>query len=114
MASDSEVAEHEMIVETMETETCLVFEEIRDSRSPFATWEISPFAGHLEVMLAVPDLGNFSWTSCTHLNCSTDQKHINECRKIKDIKVGDDALALPWNLKVRLFPTKRWDVTITP
>jgi hypothetical protein len=61
-------------------------------------------------MLAVPNLGNFSWTSCTHPNCSTDQKHINERRKIKDTKVGDDALAPPWNLKVSLFPTKRWDV----
>jgi len=36
-ASDDEVAEHEMIMETMDTETRRIFEEIRDSRSPFAT-----------------------------------------------------------------------------
>jgi hypothetical protein len=40
-ASDDEVAEHEQIVETMESETRRIFEEIRDSRSPFATWEMS-------------------------------------------------------------------------
>jgi len=61
-------------------------------------------------MLAVPNLGDFSWTSCTHLNCPTDQKHINEHRKIEDTEVGDDALAPPWKLKVSLFPTKRRDV----
>ena len=107
-ASDDEVSEHEMIVETMESGTRCIFEEIRDSRSPFATWEI--FAGPLEVLLAIPNLGDFSWASCTHPNCSTGQKHINEHRKVADIKVGDDALAPPWNLKVSLFPTKRWDV----
>ena len=110
-ANDDEVAEHNMIVETMEREMRRIFEEIRDSRSAFATWEItSPFASPPEVMLAVPNLGKFSWTSCTHLNCSTDQKHINEHRKNADIKVGEDALVPPWNMEVSLFPTKRWDV----
>jgi len=106
-ASDDEDAEHKMIVETMESETRRVFDEIRDSRSPFATWEMkSPFAGPLEVMLAVPNLGNFSWTSCTYPECPTDEKHINERKKIEDIKVGVDALTPPWNLNVSLFPPK--------
>jgi hypothetical protein len=108
--ASNKVAERKMIMEAMESETRRIFEEIRDSRSPFATWEIkSPFTGPLEAMLAVPNLGIFSWTYCTHPSCSTDQKHINEFRKIKDIKVGDDALAPPWKLGVSLFPTKRWE-----
>jgi hypothetical protein len=37
-----------MIVETMESETRRIFEEIRDSRSPFATWEIKV---HLQVLV---------------------------------------------------------------
>jgi hypothetical protein len=93
-ASDDEDTEHEMIVEIMESETRCIFDEIRDSRSPFATWEMkSPFAGPLEVMLTVPNLGNFSWTSCTYPEYPTDEKHINERKKIEDIKVGVDALA---------------------
>jgi hypothetical protein len=99
--SDDEVAEREKIVETMGSETRRVFEDIRDSRSPFATWEMtSPFAGPLEVMLAIPSLGDFSWTSCTDPNCSTDPKYITERLKNADIKEGDDALAPPWNLEV--------------
>jgi len=110
-ASGGEVVEREKIVETMGSETRRIFEDIRDSRSPFATWEIkSPFAGSLEVMLAVPNLGDFSWTFCTEPNCSTDPKHIEEFLKTADIKEGDDALAPPWNLEVSLFPAKRWDV----
>jgi len=59
-ASDDEAVAHEMIVQTMESETRRIFDEIRDSRDPFATWEIkSPFAGPLEVMLVVPNLGIF-------------------------------------------------------
>ena len=109
--SDDEVSEHKMIAETMESETRHIFEEIRDSQSPFATWEMkSPFAGPLEVMLAVPNLGTFSWTSCTHPNCSTDKKHINENLRTAAIEVGDDALTSPWHLEVSFFPTKRWDV----
>ncbi|KIM88062.1 hypothetical protein PILCRDRAFT_63060 [Piloderma croceum F 1598] len=105
-ASDDEVAEREKIVETMESETRRIFEVIGDSHLPFATWEIkSPFAGPLEVMLAVPNLGVFSWTSCTHPNCSTDQTHINKRRKTADIK-EDDAVAPLWNLEESLFPTK--------
>ena len=105
---DDEVAEHNMIVGTMESKMRRIFEETRDSCLPFATWEIkSPFVGPLEVMLAVPNLGKFSWTFCT---CSTDQEHINEHQKIADTKVGDDALAPPWNLELSLFPTKCWDV----
>jgi hypothetical protein len=106
-ASDDEVPERGKIVETMESEMRRIFEVIRDSRLPFATWEMkSPFAGPREVMLAVPDLRVFSWTSCTHPDCSTDEKHIKEPRKTADIKERD-ALAPPWNLKVSLFPTKR-------
>jgi hypothetical protein len=49
-----------MIIETMESETRRIFEEIRDSSSPFGTWEItSPFAGSYDVMCAIPSLGNF-------------------------------------------------------
>ena len=93
-------------VETMESETRRIFEVIRDSHLPFATWEIkSPFASPREVMLAVPDLGDFSWTSCTHPDGSTDKKHIRKRRKTADIKERD-ALAPPWNLKVSLFPYK--------
>jgi hypothetical protein len=107
-AGDDEVAEQTVIVEAMESETRSIFQEARDSGLPFATWEMkSPLAGPHEVMLAVPNLGNFSWTSCTHPNCTIDQKRINEFRKIKDIKVGEDALAPPWKLKASLFPTKR-------
>jgi hypothetical protein len=107
-ASDDEDAAHEMIlVETMESETRRIFNEIRDSLDPFATWEIkSPFAGPLEVMLAVPNLGNFSWMSCTYPECLTDKKHINELKKTESIKMGVDALAPPWNVNVSLFPPK--------
>ncbi|KIM77402.1 hypothetical protein PILCRDRAFT_12041 [Piloderma croceum F 1598] len=72
---------------------------IRDSSSPFATWEIkSLFASPLEVMLAVPKLGNFFWTLCTYPKFSTDPKHVKELRKIEGTKVGADALAPPWNV----------------
>jgi hypothetical protein len=107
-ASGGEVVEREKIVEAMGSETRRIFEDIRDSCSPFATWEMKcPFAGPLEVMLAVPNLGDFSWTFCTEPNFSTDPKHIKERLKTADIK---DAPAPPWNLEVSLFPTKRWDV----
>lgn len=113
-ASDDEDAEHKMIVETMESETCHIFDEIRDSRSPFATWEMkSPFAGPPEVMLTVPNLGKFLWTPCAHPECLAHEKHINERKKIEGIKVGVDALTPPWNLNVSLFPQKRWDADYT-
>ena len=109
--SDDVVTEHGKIVETMEKETRRIFEDIRDSRSPFAPWVMkSPFTGPLEVMFAVPDLvGDFSWTSCTHLDCSTDVKHIKEHEKITNIKTGVDVMAPPWHLEVNLFATKRQD-----
>jgi hypothetical protein len=106
-ASDNEDAAQEMILATMESETRRIFDEIRDSRDPFVTWEIkSPFAGPLEVMLAVPNLGIFSWTSCTYPECLTNEKHINEVKRNKNIKVGVDALAPPWNVNVSLFTAK--------
>jgi hypothetical protein len=49
-AADDEVVRHLMIMETMESKTCRIFKEIRDSSSPFGTWEIkSPFAGSHDV-----------------------------------------------------------------
>ncbi|KIM73494.1 hypothetical protein PILCRDRAFT_726182 [Piloderma croceum F 1598] len=86
-ATDDEVAHHLIIVETMESETRRIFEEIRDSSSPFATWKItSPFAGSYEVMRAIPSLGNFSWKLCTYLECSTDPKRGDERKKINHVK----------------------------
>lgn len=109
-ANDDEVTEREKIVEAMDGETRRAFEAIRDSGLPFATWEMkSPFAGPEEVMLAIPKLRVFSWTSCNYPDCSTD--HIGERQKIAAIYAGDDAINPPWKLEVSLFPTKRRDVT---
>ena len=61
-------------------------------------------------MFAVPDLvGDFSWSSCTHPDCSTDVKHIKKHEKIANIKTGVDVMAPPWHLEVNLFSTKRRD-----
>jgi len=84
----------QMIMGTMESETRCIFEVIRESGSPLATWKMAgPFAGPREVV-AVRKLTDFLWTYYTNPEDSTDP-YIKERQKIKHTKVPDDARATP-------------------
>jgi hypothetical protein len=96
------------IVETMESETRRIFEELRESFSPMGTWEMKSISvGSREVMTAVPNLGKFSWMTCTDDRCLTIPKRQNEREKVEYTVVGPDAKAPPWNLNVRSFSHNR-------
>jgi hypothetical protein len=91
----SKEVDHQMIVGTMESEMRRIFEVIRESGSPFATWKMtSPFAGPHEVMVAVRKLRDFLWTYCINPEYSTDP-YIKERQKIKQTRIADAARATP-------------------
>jgi len=86
----------EALVERMDSKTRRIFEEMAKSRSPLGTWEMrSISAGSVDVMAVVPNLGNFSWTTC-----SKKPNHQKQKVGIGQLLVGPDALAPPWSFPV--------------
>ncbi len=76
-----------------------VFEGIRKSMSPLATWEMKSLStGSPEVMTAVLTLGEFSWTFCTADDCNTNTKHKKVKERADEVFVGPDAQTTPWSL----------------
>jgi len=72
---------------------------MRKHLSPLGTWEMkSTCAGPDEVMISVPNLGNFARVSCTDEACLTTLKHQNEREKVACAVVGPDAQDPPWIL----------------
>ena len=95
----------EAIMNTMETETRRIFEEMRESRSSLGTWEIKSVAvGSTEVMKAVGTLSKFPWTTCSEV-----LKHEKQREAVRETKVGVDARDPPWNLNVCSFAPKLVD-----
>ena len=95
-----------LVLETMNNNTRLIFEDMRKSKTPLATWEFKNLkAGTVEVLTAVPNLGRFSWTYCNPPNCSSHEKG----RKLVELspKVGPDAQAPPWSLPVCSYSLNR-------
>lgn len=87
------------IVETMEDDVRHIFTEMRDSKAPLATWEMKSLGvGHGEVMVAVPNLGTFSWTLCKASNCPKVSRHRLAIKRVAEVVVGPDAQNPPWSL----------------
>jgi len=87
------------IAETMEDDVRHIFTEMRDSKSPLATWEMKSLgAGLLEVMVAVPNLGTFSWPFCKASNRHKVSRHRLAMKRVAEVVVGPDAQNPPWNL----------------
>ncbi|KAF8351680.1 hypothetical protein F5887DRAFT_1069354 [Amanita rubescens] len=89
------------IVESMDSKSRAIFEEVRKSRPTLATWEMKSIStGSPEVMTAIHNLGEFSWTSCPANDCDTNIQHKNlkEQGNQAVIQAGPDARAPPWNL----------------
>ena len=88
------------IANTMEKETCRIFEELGKDLTPLGTWEIkSTSAGPLEVMTSVAQLGQFVWMYCDTA-CTKTKRHPKELGKVVRMAVGPDARHPPWKLKV--------------
>jgi hypothetical protein len=99
------------IMEQMSSDTRHIFEELRRSATPLASWEIkSTSAGPEEVMRAVPKLGQFLWTFCNSNACSAAKTHAKGLEGGRKIVVGCDARNPPWNLNVRSLFENRENV----
>ncbi len=96
---DDDEIERAAIVETMDSKLRAMFEEVRDSRLTLATWEMeSLITGSPEVMAAVHNLGEFSWTLCPANDCTTNIKRKNIKEKVNQAGIGPDAQTPPWSL----------------
>jgi hypothetical protein len=96
------------IVKGMESDKRRIFEKMRESSSPLATWEIKRLsAGPVEVMTAVPNLGKFSWPTCTVPSCPMESKHKKVIERVVQVLVGPDAKAPLWRIPVCLCPLNR-------
>ena len=94
-------AEQMAIADTMENETCRIFEELRKGLTALGTWEMkSTSAGPLEVMTLVPQMGQFVWTHYDAA-CAMTEKHQKQLRRVAHTVLGPDAGDPPWKLKVR-------------
>jgi hypothetical protein len=92
------------IVESMENAKRRIFEEMRNSKTPLASYEIKSLsAGSAEVMIAVPNLGKFCWTYCDARKCRTNPKHEKAKSNVKQVVVGPDPQAPPWTFPVCSF-----------
>ena len=86
------------IVKSMGDENRRIFEKMRESMSPLATWEMrSICAGSREVMTAVPTLGKFPWTTCNAPDFFSNPKHQKEQEKVGRVVAGPDVQAPPWS-----------------
>jgi hypothetical protein len=91
------------IVKGMESGKRCVFEKMRESNSPLATWEIKcPSADPVELMTAVPNLSKFSWTTCKVPNCLMESIHKTATERVAQVLVGPDAKAPLWRIPVCL------------
>jgi hypothetical protein len=99
------------IADTMERETRLIFEELREYLSPLCTWKMkSTCPGPLEVMISVPNLGKFAWMGYIDEACLMTLKDQKEWKVSRTI-VGPDARDPPWTLKVCSFSSNRANVS---
>ena len=90
--------ERAAIAESMDSRSRAFFEGVRKSKSPLATWEMKNLT--TEVMTAIRDMGEFSWTFCTANDCDTNPKHLRQ-QELVDLagqSVGPDAQTTPWSL----------------
>jgi hypothetical protein len=102
--ADEDKARLGAIMDTMDSETRRIFEEMRESRSSLGTWEIKSIAtGSDDVMRAVRNLGKFSWTHCPDVLSSTFSKQREQVEIARPTAVGHDAQNPPWNLNVCSF-----------
>ncbi|KIM75565.1 hypothetical protein PILCRDRAFT_13485 [Piloderma croceum F 1598] len=92
-------AERVAVADTMGSETRLIFEKLREYLLPLGTRKMkSTCTGPLEVIIPVPNLGKFAWTSYIDEVCSTTLKDQDE-RKVSRTAVRPDARDPPWKLK---------------
>ena len=100
--------ERTAIVDSMDSDTRAIFEEVRKSRLPLATWETkSASTCSPEVMSAVLLLGEFNWTFCAANDCNTNGKHKNPKEKANRAFAGPDAQTPPWKLPADEDPLQR-------
>ena len=76
-----------------------IFEEMRVSRLPFATWEMKNLSAG-EVMTVIPNLGYFNWKKCTECRRVTIGKYWKARKDLEKLDVGPDARTRPWRLPV--------------
>jgi hypothetical protein len=89
------------IVKGTEGDKRRIIEEMRESESPLAMWEIKRLsAGPVEVMTAVPNLGKFSWTFCKGSNCLAERRHKKAIERVEAVVVGPDTTVTPWRIPV--------------
>ena len=91
------------MVNTIEEKYRDIFKEVREFRSPLATWEMKSLsASPIEVMTSVPNLGEFNWTRCSECTGGKgiDAKHQKSLDKVTELVVGPDAKTPPWQLPV--------------
>ncbi|KIL58786.1 hypothetical protein M378DRAFT_132107 [Amanita muscaria Koide BX008] len=90
------------IVQGMQSETRRIFEEMRASMRPLATWEMnSTSTGSLAVMAAIRTPGKFVWTKCDASDCDVNPQHQQERDNVTQVTVGHDAQAPPWSFPVQ-------------
>jgi hypothetical protein len=96
-----------LIADTLEPRTRQLFDELRKSSVPLATFEMKSIAaGSIEVMTAILKLGDFAWTSCGDTTYLRSQKHETRRKKVKDVVIGTDAEHPPWTLDARFVSFK--------
>ncbi|KAK2463017.1 hypothetical protein APHAL10511_004974, partial [Amanita phalloides] len=85
------------IAKTIESKYHSIFLEMRKNKHPFVTWEIKSLSvGSPGVMIEVPNMGKFSWTTCDDDNCNA--LHRRARKQAKETLIGPDALDPPWRL----------------
>ena len=103
--SEDDKSHRALMVEAMEPQTRRLFGTLRESSSPVGTWEMkNAAAGSNEVMIAVPKLGDFTWTSCTDAECFKSSARDRQREIVALVVVGHDAEDPPWNLDARSSP----------
>jgi hypothetical protein len=100
------------LVLTMDSKTRLIFENLRGSETPLATWEFI-IAGSIEVITAVPNLDMFSWTYCTARKCGRFASHSRAREQVSDhVRIGPDAQVPPWILPVCSYSLNREKIMV--
>ena len=92
----------EAIVNAIEIGRREILKAMRDKQKPLMTYKFrSLSAGPVEVMTAIPELGDFEWTYCgSPKHPCSDPQHDKAKDQVAIIVPGPDALCPPWDIGV--------------
>ena len=95
----------EEIIDTMESRRRDILKAMREKQSPLMTYEFESLSAcPVEVMTAIPELGDFEWAYCgSPEHPCGDPQHDKAKDQVAVIAPGPDALRPLWNIRVCSF-----------